>query len=101
MEVLASQTRELKNKEAFARSVLNAVDSVILDMIMPGISGKQIFRQIHQEYPALPVILASGLSTGDDIQEMKGQGLAGFLHKPFARGELAQLMNEIFCPEGK
>lgn len=77
----------------------NPVDLVILDMIMPGLSGKKVFNQIHRQYPELPVILSSGFTKEQDIQDMKESGLAGFINKPYSKLELVKLMSRVFSPK--
>lgn len=45
----ASEAQELLNKEA--------VDLVVLDINMPGISGMELLPRIHELHPDLPVII--------------------------------------------
>jgi CheY-like chemotaxis protein len=56
---------------------------VLLDVTMPGISGEEAFRRIHELRPDLPVILMSGYNEQQVTSSLAGQGLAGFLKKPF------------------
>jgi two-component system response regulator (stage 0 sporulation protein F) len=39
-----------------------ALDLIILDIKMPGMSGIEVLRQIKQKYPHLPVLLSSAYS---------------------------------------
>ena len=39
-----------------------AVDLLLSDIVMPGISGIELARQVHRSHPGLPVLLASGYS---------------------------------------
>ena len=72
-------------------------DLVILDMIMPVMGGREAFTRMRAAAPTVPVILSSGFSKDEDLQEMKGHGLAGFIRKPFRAAELSQLIAEVLA----
>jgi two-component system, cell cycle sensor histidine kinase and response regulator CckA len=57
---------------------------VILDLSMPGMDGQETFRQLRQVNPDVQVILSSGYSQYETGRRFEGQGLAGFLQKPYA-----------------
>jgi len=60
------------------------VDLLLTDVVMPGLSGREVARQIRQRYPGLPVVYMSGYT--DDVlaqHELQGRG-AAFLEKPFS-----------------
>jgi CheY-like chemotaxis protein len=59
---------------------------VLLDMMMPRLSGEETFRELRQFAPTLPVLLSSGYNQQDATSHFVGQGLAGFVQKPY-RGE--------------
>ena len=56
---------------------------VLLDLTMPNMDGETAFREITLLRPELPIVLMSGYNEGDAIARFAGQGLAGFLQKPF------------------
>jgi DNA-binding response OmpR family regulator len=51
-------------------------DVVVLDVIMPGLSGFDVLRSIKRRYPKIPVILLTGHSSTQD--GMKGMELGAF-----------------------
>ena len=59
------------------------VDLIILDMIMPRMSGRDAFAALREINPAARIVIASGFSAGDDVQELLDRGAIGFLKKPF------------------
>jgi PAS domain S-box-containing protein len=61
---------------------------VLLDMMMPGLSGEETFRQLRAIDPHVRVILSSGYNEQDATSRFVGKGLAGFVHKPYRVGEL-------------
>ncbi len=61
-------------------------DLVITDRLMPGMNGTQLIAAISQEYPGLPVILASGYADpteGEHADDVR-------LTKPFGQEELSR-----------
>jgi CheY-like chemotaxis protein len=70
-------------------------DLIILDMIMPKMNGRETFDQIKKMYPEIPVVLSSGFSKAEDVQEMQKCGLAGYLCKPFKPSELSKMIHDI------
>ena len=70
------------------------IDIVILDMIMPVMGGRETFSKIREFDKSVPVLISSGFSREDDLEEMKTQGLEGFLHKPFLIDQLALRLSE-------
>jgi two-component system cell cycle sensor histidine kinase/response regulator CckA len=56
---------------------------VIMDLTMPHMDGRQAFQRFREIDASVPVILCSGYNEADAAQDFVGQGLAGFLQKPF------------------
>ncbi len=78
----------------------NGVSLVLLDMAMPGIGGVETLRRLHKLRPGVPVIASSGYSEGDAVERF-GEGLAGFLQKPYGARQLAARVRSILEPELK
>jgi two-component system, cell cycle sensor histidine kinase and response regulator CckA len=68
---------------AFFREMKNSIDLVILDMIMPEMSGSETFDRIRELDPSAKVILSSGYSLGTRAQQIMDRGCLGFMQKPF------------------
>ncbi len=68
--------------------------AVILDLTMPRLSGGEVFEQIRQICPRLPVLLSSGYNEENTMEHFAGKGLAGFLHKPFSINDLSAKLRE-------
>ena len=64
------------------------IDLVILDMMMPELSGHEAFRQIKKINPSVKVLLSSGYSQDGQVQDMLNEGVLGFIQKPYAINEL-------------
>ena len=69
-----------------------AVDVVLMDVVMPGMSGVEATSAISREFGAhAPVVLGLTADTSEDVQaQCKGAGMAAIIHKPFDRLSLAQ-----------
>jgi PAS domain S-box-containing protein len=74
------------------------IDLVILDMIMPEISGGETFDRLKAIHPDVKVILASGYSMNGQAKEILDRGCDGFIQKPFNIKELSHKMQEILHP---
>jgi class 3 adenylate cyclase len=61
------------------------VDVVLLDLLMPGLDGREVLRRIkeHPEWRATPVIVISGNQDMDGIIECIEAGADDYLFKPF------------------
>lgn len=68
------------------------IDLVLLDMIMPKMNGHECFQKMKEIDPEVKVILASGFSQEDDIEEMINKGLCGFIQKPYLVTDLSILL---------
>jgi len=71
------------------------IDLVILDMIMPGISGGRTFDILREINPDVAVILASGYSADGEARTILNRGCRGFIQKPFHLQELSRKVREV------
>jgi DNA-binding response OmpR family regulator len=63
-------------------------DLVVLDLLLPGLNGLQVLRELHRTKPELPVVI---LSARSDVQtKLRGfeLGASDYLAKPFSLDEL-------------
>jgi PAS domain S-box-containing protein len=56
---------------------------VLLDLTMPGLGGEEALRALRRVRPDVRVILMSGYAEQEVTTRFAGQGLAGFVQKPF------------------
>ena len=71
-----------------AMANLNEYDIILLDWMMPGISGIEICRNIRKENKTVPVIFLTAKDTVDDTVFGLEAGANDYLKKPFAFEEL-------------
>ena len=65
-------------------------DVVVVDAVMPGLSGAEFFDALREEYPDAVVLMASGFDEERAVGDLLGRGLAGFIGKPFLAQELVE-----------
>jgi len=57
------------------------VDIVLLDIMMPEMSGVEIARRMKKEYPEIKILAVSSENSSETVQEMLEIGIEGFVSK--------------------
>lgn len=70
------------------------IDLVLLDMIMPGLAGKETYFELKKINPEVKVLLISGYSQDGKVIEILQEGFLGFIQKPFRLKELSKIISE-------
>ncbi|MDF7809056.1 transporter substrate-binding domain-containing protein [Pontiellaceae bacterium B12219] len=70
------------------------IDLVLLDMIMPVMNGYDCFKAIKAINPQARILLSSGFSQQDDVDEMLKAGLCGVIQKPYLSATLSQAVHD-------
>jgi len=73
----------------------NQIDLVLLDMILPGMSGEAAFFQLRDADPGVKIILSSGYGVNERIRNIMDRGCNGFLQKPFDMNKLSRKIREV------
>jgi two-component system cell cycle sensor histidine kinase/response regulator CckA len=73
----------------------NRIGLVILDMIMPGMGGSEIFDRLNTLDPSIPVLLSSGYSLSGQASEIMKRGCKGFIQKPFNIEQISKKIRDI------
>jgi len=117
MKVVAEHTN---GTDALRWIRANDCDVVLLDISMPGMSGIDVLKQLHEEKPKLPILILSIYSEDQYAVRLIKAGAAGYLTKESApevvveavrrvaagkkhisRAVAEMLVNEFGVPEGK
>ena len=72
-------------------------DMMITDMMMPGLSGAELAKIVHEKYPHMMIILASGYSEEIARKELAGSSDFYFLSKPYSLGDLHKKVQEVLA----
>ncbi|MFC1493506.1 PAS domain S-box protein [candidate division KSB1 bacterium] len=71
------------------------IDLVLLDMIMPKMTGINTFEQLKSIDPDIKVLVVSGHSKEGQAEEILRKGAMGFVQKPFSLEILSKAIHEV------
>lgn len=71
------------------------IDGVLLDMAMPELSGKDVFKRLIEINPDVKVILASGFKHDRRIKEALELGVKQFIEKPYTLQKLSETVHNV------
>ncbi len=83
--------------EAISTYVQNKtkISLVLIDMMMPEMDGATAIRTIQQLNPQAQIIAMSGLASTETLAQAAGNGIQGFLAKPFTKSDLFNTINGV------
>ncbi len=73
----------------------NEIDAVILDLIMPVMSGDDTYRELIKIKPNIPVLVSSGYRKDERVEDLLKSGVAGFLQKPYSVEAMKEKIREV------
>src|SRR5260370_28371487 len=72
---------------------------VLLDMMMPVMSGQETFRQIMNIRPEGRVVISTGYHEVEAIRRFTTKGIGGFIQKPYTAAQLARTIQRVLASE--
>ncbi len=72
-----------------------SIDMVVLDMIMPDMSGGKLFDILKEMEPEIKVLLASGYSMESQVTDIMQKGCNGFIQKPFSMEKFSREIRKV------
>ena len=78
--------------DALTKLDLAVFDGVLLDYMMPGITGVAVLQHIRQHHPLLPVVMMTGETSSQVPAQARAAGARACLLKPFDQGTLEQVV---------
>jgi len=70
-------------EDALQRLKTGAPDVILLDILLPGLSGIEVLKQAKELYPQARVIMVTALDQDDVRMEAYRYGAVGYVTKPF------------------
>jgi DNA-binding NtrC family response regulator len=68
---------------------------VVLDIVLPGVDGREVFRRIRELDPEAQVIIASGYNQERDANDLLREGAVRFVQKPYRIASLVGTVGEV------
>lgn len=72
---------------------------LILDWVMPGLSGADLLPEIVRQYPHLPVIILTGVNDLENVVSCIKQGAYDYITKPLDANRLISIVQKAFTTE--
>lgn len=84
-----------------AFSYIDEYDVILLDWMVPGLSGIEICRNIRKENTSVPIIFLTAKDTVDDVIFGLEAGANDYIRKPFSFEELLARIRVLMRKEGQ
>jgi len=88
-------TRDGKEAIEIYQQHKDEIAVVVLDMVMPGMGGEEVYANIKKINPDVKVLLSSGYSLNGQATELLMRGCNGFIQKPFGMQALSKKIRGV------
>lgn len=83
-------------EEFISQMKLNtSFDIVFVDLVLPGMSGKEVMQKLKEINPEIKAIVSSGYSNDPSIAMYENAGFKGMLNKPYTLQELEDVLKKL------
>jgi CheY-like chemotaxis protein len=76
------------------------VDVLVTDIVMPGLSGRELADEMRQRRPGLPVVFVSGYTEDYVVEAAIQEGATAFVEKPFSAADLLASVRTVLDEAG-
>lgn len=76
-----------------------AIHLVMSDMIMPEMTGPELFDLLRIDRPDLPMVIMSGYPLEDERENLERHGIVHWIQKPFSMRQLEDKLRSALHPE--
>lgn len=94
-EGIAEVRRVTDSRQVMGILKQDGASLILLDMLMPNLSGRDLLPLIKQEYPYLPVVMVTGLSDVETVVECMKAGAYDYLLKPVEPSRLIACVKNV------
>lgn len=88
-------TTALHGLGAFTKLEKQKIDIVLLDIMLPGMSGIEVLKKIRSDYPDVETIMITGVNRTDTMIDALNIGARDFVIKPFDLNELYNTIENL------
>ena len=75
------------------------IELVILDLVLPNMSGRDLYYKLKEINPKVKVLISSGFGISGHAEELLKNGCRGFIQKPYNINQLSEKMMAILSAE--
>lgn len=68
---------------------------VLMDMVMPNMSGKEVLQRLIQADPGVKVLVTSGYHQEGTMESLMELGARGFIQKPYTKSDLCAALEKV------
>jgi len=72
-------------------------DLVVMDIVMEGVNGIDVTRQLKEAHPEARIVVLSSLSYHEVKESALGAGAVGYIEKPFRPEQLIHAFDEALA----
>jgi len=95
-EVVVFENGPKAIEEFISQMKLNtSFDIVFVDLVLPGMSGKEVMQKLKEINPEIKAIVSSGYSNDPSIAMYENAGFKGMLNKPYTLQELEDVLKQL------
>jgi CheY-like chemotaxis protein len=85
--------------EALLQAQQQAFDLILLDVMMPDLTGLEVYRRLQATLTTVPpVVFLTAKNRPEDREAGEGLGAAAYLVKPITRGQLLDVLRRNLHP---
>jgi len=86
-----------RGEDALARARETPPDVILLDVMMPGLTGWDVARQLKEDArtAGIPIVFLSARTQEEDVRRGEELGVAAYVTKPFDPGDLVELIHQL------
>jgi DNA-binding response OmpR family regulator len=82
----------VSGREALGLMPVFQPDVVLLDVMMPGVTGDEVLAQLRREHPRVPVVMVTANQDEQAARQMLTRGAFDYLPKPFQLDVLERIV---------
>lgn len=80
---------------SFLREMKTPLDLALIDLGLPDISGVELIRELHSQYPEVPILVLSIFSTDDKVMDAFRAGAMGYVLKDDDCFAISQAVEQV------
>ena len=82
-------------REGLREALSGGFDLLLVDLVMPGIDGLEVLKQVKAAGVSSEVVIITGHSTVESAVEAMKQGAVDYLRKPFSPNQLKMVLQKV------